>query len=164
MVVRQGRVQHVVHQPLDAEAGEVRLDLEAALLGDHEVEVAAPQGRDRLRRVPELQLDETGPIVRRVHRVHEQLVAPNRALAGAGAYLLTIGPASGGKGLAPVSGLGNEQAGCNLRYLVEGVEFRMIAIPDAATCVACQDRLEHYTRSGQEAQMYRDLSGRGVLR
>lgn len=49
---------------------------------------------------------------------------------GAGAYLLTISSAKGGRGLAPVSGLGNEQAGCNLRYLVEGVEFRMTAIPE----------------------------------
>lgn len=41
---------------------------------------------------------------------------------------------------------------------------RLLAVPDAATCVACQDRLEHNTRSGQEAQMNRELSGRGVLR
>ena len=41
---------------------------------------------------------------------------------------------------------------------------RLLAVPDAATCVACQDRLEHNTRSPQEAQMNRELSGRGVLR
>ena len=41
---------------------------------------------------------------------------------------------------------------------------RLLALPDAATCVACQDRLEHNTKSGQEAQMHRELSGRGVLR
>ena len=41
---------------------------------------------------------------------------------------------------------------------------RLLAVPDAATCVACQDRLEQNTRSGQEAQMNRELSGRGVLR
>jgi DnaK suppressor protein len=41
---------------------------------------------------------------------------------------------------------------------------RLLAVPDAATCVACQDRLEHNTRSRQEAQMNRELSGRGVLR
>jgi DnaK suppressor protein len=35
---------------------------------------------------------------------------------------------------------------------------RLLAVPDAATCVACQDRLEHY-----EAQMNRELAGRGVL-
>ena len=41
---------------------------------------------------------------------------------------------------------------------------RRLAVPDAETCVACQDRLEHNTKSGQEAQMHRELSGRGVLR
>jgi len=35
---------------------------------------------------------------------------------------------------------------------------RLLAVPDAATCVACQDRLERY-----EAQMNRELAGRGVL-
>jgi hypothetical protein len=39
--------------------------------------------------VPELNLDGVGGVARRVHRVHEQLIAPTRALAGVGAYLLT---------------------------------------------------------------------------
>jgi DnaK suppressor protein len=26
---------------------------------------------------------------------------------------------------------------------------RLLAVPDAATCVVCQDRLEHYTRSAR---------------
>jgi Glycosyl transferase family 2 len=38
---------------------------------------------------PRLDLSGTGRVVRRVHRVHEELIAPNRALAGAGAYMLT---------------------------------------------------------------------------
>jgi len=38
---------------------------------------------------PELDLTGSGPIVRRVHRVHDALIGPNRALAGAGAYVLT---------------------------------------------------------------------------
>lgn len=40
---------------------------------------------------PEPEWDEArvGPFARRVHRVHELLVAPRRALAGAGVYVLT---------------------------------------------------------------------------
>jgi glycosyltransferase involved in cell wall biosynthesis len=37
----------------------------------------------------ELDLAGTGPVVRRVHRVHEALIAPHRALAGVGCYVLT---------------------------------------------------------------------------
>ena len=48
---------------------------------------------------------------------------------GAGVYLLAIRPASGGTGLAPVSGLGNDLAGCNTRYLVEGVRFVLAELP-----------------------------------
>jgi hypothetical protein len=39
--------------------------------------------------VPRLDLDGVGRFARRVHRVHEQLIAPNRALAGTGVYVLT---------------------------------------------------------------------------
>jgi glycosyltransferase involved in cell wall biosynthesis len=39
--------------------------------------------------VPVLDLDRVGPVVRRVHRVHERLIAPGRALAGVGVYVLT---------------------------------------------------------------------------
>jgi hypothetical protein len=46
--------------------------------------------------------------------------------AGTGVYLLTIAPASGSEGRAPVSGLSNTTASCNTRYTVEGVQFRRI--------------------------------------
>ena len=51
--------------------------------------VAAEPGR--LAVAPELKLDMTGvkSVARRVHRVHEALVGPNRALAGVGCYVLT---------------------------------------------------------------------------
>jgi glycosyltransferase involved in cell wall biosynthesis len=39
--------------------------------------------------VPTLDMAGVGRLVRRVHRVHERLIAPNRALAGVGAYVLT---------------------------------------------------------------------------
>ncbi|GAB2813647.1 glycosyltransferase [Actinocorallia aurea] len=38
--------------------------------------------------VPRWDLTGCGPVVRRVHRVHDRLIAPARVLAGAGAYLL----------------------------------------------------------------------------
>jgi len=39
--------------------------------------------------VPELDLTGAGRMVKRVHRVHQALIAPQRALAGAGVYVLT---------------------------------------------------------------------------
>ena len=39
--------------------------------------------------VPQLELTGVGWFVGRVHRVHDGLIAPNRALAGVGAYVLT---------------------------------------------------------------------------
>ena len=45
--------------------------------------------------------------------------------AGAGAFVLTIAPAERGEGRAKVSGLGNEDAGCNIAYSIRGVRFRL---------------------------------------
>jgi glycosyltransferase involved in cell wall biosynthesis len=39
--------------------------------------------------VPDLDLTGAGPVVRRVHKVHNALIAPHRALAGVGCYVLT---------------------------------------------------------------------------
>ena len=49
-------------------------------------------------------------------------------IAGAGVYLLTVGPANQSQGLAPVSGLDNTQASCNSKYNVQGVQFRLLPI------------------------------------
>lgn len=49
-------------------------------------------------------------------------------VAGAGVYLLAITSTSGGKGLAPTSGLGNQIADCNTKYWIEGIEFLLIPI------------------------------------
>lgn len=49
-------------------------------------------------------------------------------IAGAGVYLLTIAPAEGSAGRAPVSGLGNTSITCNARYTVEGVQFRLLQL------------------------------------
>jgi hypothetical protein len=39
--------------------------------------------------MPEFDLTEVGALVGRVHRVHDRMIAPYRALAGAGCYVLT---------------------------------------------------------------------------
>lgn len=39
--------------------------------------------------VPVLDVSDAGPVARRLHRVHEQLIAPQRGLAGVGVYVLT---------------------------------------------------------------------------
>jgi hypothetical protein len=57
-----------------------------------------------------------------------QPFAPGTYTAGAGVYLLVIGPAREGEGLAPVSGLGIEPARCNVARSVETVRFRLIRL------------------------------------
>ncbi|WP_327108458.1 glycosyltransferase [Nonomuraea glycinis] len=52
-------------------------------------EAAARPGVLACAPVPEWDLTGAGPLVRRVHRVHDRLIAPARALAGVGAYVLT---------------------------------------------------------------------------
>jgi hypothetical protein len=48
--------------------------------------------------------------------------------SGTGFYVLVIAPASKYEGRAPVSGLGNDLALCNSRYLTEGVKFRLVRL------------------------------------
>src|SRR6266852_2714580 len=54
-------------------------------------------------------------------------------VADDGVYLLTICSIGAGEGLATVSGLG-APSGCNIKYVVEAVEFRLLELPvDSAT-------------------------------
>jgi len=57
-----------------------------------------------------------------------QPFAPGTYTAGAGVYLLTVGPAQQGEGRAQVSGLSNEPAPCNVAASVEAVRFRLIRL------------------------------------
>jgi hypothetical protein len=50
---------------------------------------------------------------------------PGVFVVGEGVYLLTMACAEAGQGRAPVSGLGNAAAQCNVRAVVEGVQFRL---------------------------------------
>jgi hypothetical protein len=48
--------------------------------------------------------------------------------AGAGVYLLTVGPKEEPEGRAPVNGLGNEDAICNVALEAEALAFRLIRL------------------------------------
>ncbi|HYI13093.1 MAG TPA: hypothetical protein VEK57_28865 [Thermoanaerobaculia bacterium] len=50
-------------------------------------------------------------------------------IADAGVYLLTVSSIRAGNGLTQVSGLGDTPAGCNVKYVVDAVEFRLLELP-----------------------------------
>ena len=64
-------------------------------------------------------------------------------VTGAGVYLLVLAPASGTEGRAQVSGLGNVDATCNSRSLVDGVQFRLIQLQIAASDLSDAARLRN---------------------
>jgi hypothetical protein len=51
---------------------------------------------------------------------------PGVSVVGEGVYVLTMACAQGGQGRAPVSGLGNTAVSCNVRSMVEGLQFRLV--------------------------------------
>ena len=70
----------------------VYLDADVALSAESVralVEACAEPGVLACAPRPHYDLDGVGPVVRRVHLVHDRLIAPSRGLAGAGAYALT---------------------------------------------------------------------------
>jgi hypothetical protein len=95
---------------------------------------------------------------------------PGVHVVGEGVYVLTMACAEGGQGRAPVSGLGNTVASCNVRSIVEGVQFRLVqpvvnpvvlADPQhlrnrvAASALGLSDRLTAYRDPmGPAAQEY----------
>ena len=72
-----------------------------------------------------------------------QPFAPGTYTAGAGVYLLAIGPAQQGEGRAPVSGLSNEPAPCNVAASVEAVRFRLIRLALTSVQLADKARLRN---------------------
>jgi hypothetical protein len=72
-----------------------------------------------------------------------QPFAPGTYTAGAGVYLLTIGPAQQSEGLAPVNGLGNQVAPCNIADYIETVQFRLIRLALDADTLADQQHLRN---------------------
>ena len=65
------------------------------------------------------------------------------AFTGEGVYLLTIAPAAGSEGKAQVSGLGNVTAPCNTRYLIEGVQFRLLSLTLSLDVLNDRDHLRN---------------------
>ena len=57
-----------------------------------------------------------------------QLDAPGTYTAGAGVYLLTVAPGEQAEGRAPVNGLGNTDAPCNVALEAEALAFRLIRV------------------------------------
>jgi len=49
-------------------------------------------------------------------------------VSGSGVYLLVVSPARGSQGRATVSGLQSTTSDCNTKYLVDGVQFRLIQL------------------------------------
>lgn len=72
---------------------------------------------------------------------------PGTYTAGAGVYLLTIGPSQESQGRAPTSGLGNASAACATAYVVDGVQFRLLrlALPtdDSGEAAHLRNRVAH---------------------
>jgi hypothetical protein len=57
-----------------------------------------------------------------------QPFAPGTYTAGAGVYVLTVGPAEVGEGRAPVNGLGNDTGPCTIALEAEALRFRLIRL------------------------------------
>lgn len=92
------------------------------------------------------------------------LPEPGVYVAGAGLYLLTIIPAGTTEGRALVSGLGNVDAACNVKYTVDGVQFRLISLELDPVDLADPNRLRNriaYRCFGVDdtADFYRNLWG-----
>lgn len=68
---------------------------------------------------------------------------PGTYSAGAGVYVLTIAPAEKGAGRAQVSGLGNEDAVCNIAYSLEGVQFHLLRLVLPTQLLNEPDRLRN---------------------
>ena len=67
---------------------------------------------------------------------------PQTALSNVGFYILTVLPASGYQGKAPMTGLDQEGVGstCGSRYAVSGVRFRLVRVPISAGSTSTQLR------------------------
>lgn len=87
--------------------------------------------------------------------------ATETVVAGAGAYVLTIRPASGFAGKALASGLGGNpltSPGCGSRYAVEGVQFRFVDLKvgtNARIEAAARQRMLDLMSAGDAASLSR---------
>jgi hypothetical protein len=82
--------------------------------------------------------------------------------AATGVFVLAIGPSSAPAGRAPVSGLGNEGAACNVAFAAEGVQFHLfrIALPTSLNGDAARlrNRLAHLALGTDDSARIRALT------
>lgn len=64
-------------------------------------------------------------------------------VTGSGVYLLTLSPVKGQEGRALVSGLQNTAADCNTKYIVDGVQFRLVQLDMTAGELNDQNHLRN---------------------
>jgi hypothetical protein len=70
-------------------------------------------------------------------------IASGTYIANAGVYLLTISPVRTGNGLAQVSGLGDTPRGCNVKYVIDAVELRLLELPVPAVTLGNVNHLRN---------------------
>lgn len=70
-------------------------------------------------------------------------VSTGTYIADAGVYLLTVSSVRAGNGLTQVSGLGDTPAGCNVKYIVDAVEVRLLELPVDDATLGDVDRLRN---------------------
>lgn len=70
-------------------------------------------------------------------------VSTGTYIADAGVYLLTVSSVRAGNGLTQVSGLGDTPAGCNVKYIVDAVEVRLLELPVDDITLGDVDRLRN---------------------
>jgi hypothetical protein len=116
-----------------------------------EVSRADQAGNDPIVSVqPGLAINRTGDTLRLTSATDVSLIRPAEAVSlpvaaragfnacqplqsgsyvtGAGVYLLVLCPAQGREGRALIGGLNNTASGCNTRFIVDGVQFRLIQL------------------------------------
>ena len=129
-----------------------------------EVSKAAGAGLDaRVTVQPGLAINRNGGLIRLAAAVDLSLVRPQNGgaapsstafsecqpfqagvyVTGSGVYLLTARPARGLEGKAPASGLQSGAADCNAKYLVDGVQFRLVQLDFTAAELSDTDRLRN---------------------
>ncbi|MBV8519261.1 MAG: hypothetical protein JO197_17840 [Acidobacteria bacterium] len=86
--------------------------------------------------------DDPVPDVAKIFRTCTP-ISSGTYIANAGVYLLTISPIRTGNGLAQVSGLGDTPRGCNVKDVIDAVEFRLLELPVPAATLGDVNHLRN---------------------
>ena len=85
----------------------------------------------------------SAPVASRAGFTTCQPVQTGSYVTGAGVYLLVLCPAQGREGRALIGGLNNIASGCNTKFIVDGVKFRLIQLDLAPAEVNDADHLRN---------------------